>query len=105
MQHIFQIELEGLIAQFAHTVSLSLIPADGVRIVDVLNDFEFTETGRYRLPNLQAGSPLDIVVQLKVGAQAAGAQLRLVDLHLGRGGHPATLPGAIRDRCCTPTYR
>lgn len=83
MQHIFQIELEGLIAQFAHTVSLSLIPADGVRIVDVLNDFDLTETGRYRLPNLQAASPLDIVVQLKVGAEEAGSQMRLLDLRLG----------------------
>jgi len=83
MQHIFQIELEGLIAQFAHTVSLSLIPADGVRIVDVLNDLDLTETGRYRLPNLQAGSPLDIVVQLKVGAEKAGTQMRLLDLRLG----------------------
>lgn len=83
MQHIFQIELEGLIAQFAHTVSLSLIPADGVRVVDVLNDFEFTDTGRYRLPNLQAGSPLNIVVQLRVGAQEIGTQMRLLDLRLG----------------------
>ncbi len=83
MQHIFQTELEGLIAQFAHTVSLSLIPADGVRIVDVLNDFELTETGRYRLPNLQAGSPLDIVAQLKVGAEGPGNQMRLLDLRLG----------------------
>lgn len=83
MQHIFQIELEGLIAQFAHTVSLSLIPADGVRVVDMLNDFDLTETGRYRLPNLQAGSPLDIVVQLKVGAEEVGTQMRLLDLRLG----------------------
>jgi Ca-activated chloride channel family protein len=83
MQRIFQVELEGLVAQFAHTVSLSLIPADGVRIVDVLNDFELTETGRYRLPNLQAGSPLDIVVQLRVGAQEIGTQMRLIDLRLG----------------------
>src|ERR1041384_8003701 len=83
MQHIFQIELEGLIAQFAHTVSLSLIPADGFRVVDVLNDFEFTETGRYRLPNLQAGSPLNIVVQLRAGAQEVGTQMRLLDLRLG----------------------
>ena len=83
MQHIFQTELEGLIAQYAHTVSLSLIPADGVRVVDVLNDFELTETGRYRLPNLQAGSPLDIVVQLKVGAEEIGSQMRLLDLRLG----------------------
>jgi Ca-activated chloride channel homolog len=83
MQHIFQVELEGLIAQFAHTVSLGLIPADGVRIVDVLNDFELTETGRYRLPNLLAGSSLEIVVQLKVGAQEVGTLLRLLDLRLG----------------------
>jgi Ca-activated chloride channel homolog len=83
MQHIFQVELEGLIAQFGHTVSLSLIPADGVRITDMLNDFELTETGRYRLPNLQAGSPLDIVVQLRVGAEKIGTQMRLLDLRLG----------------------
>jgi Ca-activated chloride channel homolog len=83
MKHIFQVELEGLIAQFAHTVSLSLIPADGVRVADVLNDFEFTETGRYRLPNLQTGSPLNIVVQLRVGAHEIGTKMRLVDLRLG----------------------
>jgi Ca-activated chloride channel family protein len=83
MQRIFQVELEGLIAQFAHTVSLSLIPADGVRVVDLLNDFELTETGRYRLPNLQAGSPLDIVVQLRVGSEEVGTQMRLLDLRLG----------------------
>ena len=83
MQHIFQTELEGLLAQYAHTVSLSLIPADGVRIVNVLNDFALTETGRYRLPNLQTGSALDIVVQLKVGAEEVGTQMRLLDLRLG----------------------
>ena len=82
LQHIFQVELEGLIAQFAHTVSLSLIPADGVRIVDVLNDFESTEAGRFRLPNLQAGSPLEIVVQLKVGEEEVGTQMHLIDLRL-----------------------
>jgi Ca-activated chloride channel family protein len=83
MQRIFQVELDGLVAQFAHTVSLSLIPSDGIRIADVLNDFELTETGRYRLPNLQAGSALDIVVQLKMGAQAVGSTLRLLDLRMG----------------------
>jgi hypothetical protein len=34
--------------------------------LDVLNDFELGETGRYKLPNLQAGSPLEVVVQLRV---------------------------------------
>lgn len=83
MQKIFAVELEGLIAQIAHTVTLGLVPADGVRIADVLNDFETSETGRYKLPNLQAGSALDVVVQLKVPAQAADAKLRLLDLKLG----------------------
>jgi Ca-activated chloride channel family protein len=83
MQKIFAVELEGLIAQIAHTVTLGLVPADGVRITDVLNDFETSETGRYKLPNLQAGSALDIVIQLKVPAQASDAKLRLLDLKLG----------------------
>jgi Ca-activated chloride channel family protein len=83
MQRIFQIELEGLVTQFAHTVSMSLIPADGVRITDLLNDFELTETGRYRLPNLQAGSPLEMIVQLRVGPRPVGSILRLLDLRLG----------------------
>ncbi|HWS99895.1 MAG TPA: VWA domain-containing protein [Pyrinomonadaceae bacterium] len=83
MQRIFAVELEGLIAQVAHTVTLGLVPADGVRLVDVLNDFELGETGRYKLPNLQAGSPLDVVAQLRVPAQEEGTRLRLLDLRLG----------------------
>jgi Ca-activated chloride channel family protein len=83
MQRIFAVELEGLIAQLAHTVTLGLVPADGVRISDVLNDFEMNETGRYKLPNLQAGAPLEVVAQLRVPAQAAGTRLRLLDLRLG----------------------
>lgn len=83
MQRIFQVELEGLINQFAQRVSLGCIPADGVRIVDQLNDFELTETGRYSLPNLQYGTPLEVVVSLKVPAQQLGTRLRLLDLRLG----------------------
>jgi Ca-activated chloride channel family protein len=83
MQRIFAVELEGLISQVAHTVTLGLVPADGVRLADVLNDFEMSETGRYKLPNLQAGSPLDVVVQLRVPAQAEGTKMRLLDLRLG----------------------
>jgi Ca-activated chloride channel family protein len=83
MQRIFAVELEGLLAQVAHTVTLGLVPADGVRLSDVLNDFEMGETGRYKLPNLQAGSPLDVVVQLRIPAQAEGTSMRLLDLRLG----------------------
>jgi Ca-activated chloride channel family protein len=83
MQRIFAVELEGLIAQVAHAVTLGLVPADGVRLSDVLNDFELGETGRYKLPNLQAGSPIDVVVQLRIPEQAEGAKMRLLDLRLG----------------------
>lgn len=83
MQRIFAVELEGLIAQIAHTVTLGLVPADGVRLSDMLNDFELGETGRYILPNLQSGSPIDVVVQLRVPAQAEGTKMRLLDLRLG----------------------
>ncbi len=83
MQRIFAVELEGLIAQVAHTVTLGLVPADGVRLADALNDFEMGETGRYKLPNLQAGSPVDVVVQLRVPEQTEGTKLRLLDLRLG----------------------
>ena len=83
MQRIFAVELEGLLAQFAHDVSLGLVPSDGVRVTDVLNDFELTETGRYRLPDLQAGSPLDIVLRLHLPARAAGERMRILDLRVG----------------------
>ena len=83
MQRIFAVELEGLLAQFAHGVSLGLVPSDGVRVADLLNDFELTETGRYRLPDLQAGSPLDVVLRLRLPAQEAGKRMRLLDLRLG----------------------
>jgi Ca-activated chloride channel family protein len=83
LRRIFEVELKGLVAQFADAVSLGIIPADGVRIIDVLNEFALTETGRYSLPNLQAGSPLDIVVQLHVPARPAGTKLRLADVKVG----------------------
>jgi len=83
LRRIFEVELEGLISQFAHTVSLGLVPADGVHLSDLLNDFELTETGRYKLPNLQSGSPLDVVVSLRIPAQSEGARLRLLDARLG----------------------
>ena len=83
MQRIFAVELEGLLAQFARDVSLGLVPSDGVRVSDLLNDFDLTETGRYRLPDLQSGSPLDVVLRLHLPARPAGSRMRLLDLRLG----------------------
>jgi Ca-activated chloride channel family protein len=83
MQRIFSVELEGLLAQFAHNVSLGLVPSDAVSVADQLNDFELTETGRYKLPDMQSGSPLDVVLRLRIPAQEAGSRMRLLDLRLG----------------------
>ncbi|HEY7544426.1 MAG TPA: VWA domain-containing protein, partial [Blastocatellia bacterium] len=82
LERIFATELEGLIAQVGHTVSLGLTPNEGVKVEDVLNDFEMTHTGRYKLPNLRAGSQIDIVVRLKVPAKSAGQQFKALDLRL-----------------------
>ncbi|HEU4388842.1 MAG TPA: VWA domain-containing protein, partial [Blastocatellia bacterium] len=95
MERIFESELKGLIAQVAHTVSLGLTPADGVRVHDLMNDFEVTHTGRYKLPNLRAGGPLEIVARLKVPARAAGERLKVLDLRLA--WNPQSAPSSERE--------
>ena len=75
MVKIFETELKGLIAQIGHGVSLRITPSSGVKVVDVLNDFETNAAGRYTLPNLRVGSPLEIVVRLSVPAGHAGASI------------------------------
>ncbi len=95
MEHIFATELEGLIAQIAHTVSLGLTPADGVKVQDVLNDFEVTHTGRYKLPNLRAGSPLEVVISVRVPARPSGQRYRVLDLRLA--WNPQDAPSSDRE--------
>jgi Ca-activated chloride channel homolog len=82
MQRIFATELEGLLALFGHTVSLGLTPADGAKVVDVMNDFEVAHTGRYKLPDLQVGSPVEVVIKLKIPAGRAGQKLDALSLRL-----------------------
>ncbi|HJQ69913.1 MAG TPA: VWA domain-containing protein [Blastocatellia bacterium] len=95
MERIFATELEGLIAQIGHSVSLGLSPADGVKIQDVLNDFEVTHTGRYKLPNLLAGSPIDVVIRVRVPARAAGERSKILDLRLA--WNPQGAPSSERE--------
>jgi Ca-activated chloride channel homolog len=95
MERIFATEMKGLIAQVGHTVSLGLSPVDKVKVVDVLNDFEVTHTGRYKLPNLLAGSPVDAVVRLKVPARAAGEKFKALDLRLA--WNPQGAPSSERE--------
>jgi Ca-activated chloride channel family protein len=72
MTRIFTVELNGLIGQTGSDVSLHVKTRNGVRLVDLLNDFEVDHSGDYKLPNLQAGSPLDVVVRLQVGPGGPG---------------------------------
>ena len=100
MERIFATELEGLVEQIAHTASLGLTPADGVRVRDVLNDFEVTHTGRYKLPNLRAGSPLEVVISVKVPARAAGERYKVLDLRLA--WNPQDAPSSDREILSQP---
>jgi Ca-activated chloride channel family protein len=72
MKRIFETELNGLLMQFGHTATLAITPMAGVVVEDVLNDFEKDARGRFILPNLMYGSPLNIVVRLKVPAGNVG---------------------------------
>jgi Ca-activated chloride channel homolog len=82
IQRIFEVELSGLIAQVGHNATLAIAPKSGVEVIEVLNDLERDESGRIKLPNLTADSPLDIVVRLSVDGSAAGTSRDLADISL-----------------------
>ncbi|MEP6786913.1 MAG: VWA domain-containing protein [Acidobacteriota bacterium] len=84
MLKIFETELHGLVRQFGNGVRLNIRTADGVRVTDVLNDFEKDGAGGYVLPNLIAGSKLEIVVRLEVGPDASAEHLASFDLNFIR---------------------
>jgi Ca-activated chloride channel homolog len=95
MARIFATELQGLVAQVGHTVSLGLTPADQVIVKDLLNDFEVTHTGRYKLPNLLAGSPIEVVVRMKLPVRRAGERFKALDLRLA--WNPQGAPSSERE--------
>ncbi len=76
---IFALELQGLLATFGRIVSLGLEPRLGVKVLDVLNDLEKTNTGRYKLDNLRFGQQLEVVLRLEI-AQPETADI--LDLRL-----------------------
>ena len=82
MVRIFETELQGIVSQIGHTVRLGIRPTAGVTVVDVLNDFEADGAGRYKLPNLRAGSALEIVVRMSIPANNIGAEAHLADFEL-----------------------
>jgi Ca-activated chloride channel family protein len=72
---IFQTELQGLMSTFGHTASLGIEPQAGVELVDVFNDFDRTEYGRYKLPNLVRGNKIDIAIRLQIPASSGDRDL------------------------------
>ncbi|MBT9313490.1 vWA domain-containing protein [Leptothoe kymatousa] len=65
---IFKKEVQALVATFGQAVTLGIEPQGDVDVEDVLNDFDLNPQGRFKLPNLVAGYPFNVVVQLKVEA-------------------------------------
>ena len=65
---IFQQELLGLMATVGTNVTLGIEPQGEIEMVEVINQLEVNQNGRFRLPNLIMGNPIDIVVRLKVPA-------------------------------------
>jgi Ca-activated chloride channel family protein len=83
LPHIFQNELQGIMATIGQKVSLGIKTFAGVELMDVFNDLEKTEFGRYKLPNLVAGNEIDVVLRLKIPALSALSEsLSLVDFRL-----------------------
>jgi Ca-activated chloride channel family protein len=80
LQAFFQTELQGLMATLGARVSLGFQEQNEVRVEDVLNDFDKTDTQRYKLPNLVAGCPVEVVVRLKVPALAKECDLIVLRL-------------------------
>lgn len=65
---IFGMEMQGIMATIGRNVTLRIEPQGDVDVVDVLNDFEITRQGEFKLPNLIMGNPFIAVARLKVPA-------------------------------------
>jgi Ca-activated chloride channel family protein len=65
---IFEHELQGLVATVGKNVRLGMEPQNDVVVEDVLNDLGVDAEGQFMLPNLISGSPIDVVIRLKIPA-------------------------------------
>ncbi len=82
MVRIFETEMHGLINQVGHSVTLKITPAAGFVVDDVLNDLERDAEGRIILPNLKAGSAIEVVVRLKADTRSAGTEVELAHFEM-----------------------
>ena len=65
---IFRTEMQGLNATAGVGVTLYTEPASGVTVADLLNEFDRTPDGGWKLPNLVGGMPVLVLVRLNVSA-------------------------------------
>lgn len=65
---IFRTEMQGLNATAGVGVTLYAEPGVGVTVADLLNDFDRTADGGWKLPNLVAGTPVLVLARLNVSA-------------------------------------
>ncbi|MCL1467873.1 macro domain-containing protein [Argonema galeatum] len=72
---IFERELQGLMATIGSTVTLGIEPRANVEFVEVLNNLDINDNGRFQLPNLVIGNPIEVLVRLKVPAMAKAQDL------------------------------
>lgn len=72
---IFENELMGLSSTLGRQVRLQMTTQNGAVLKDVLNDFDKTDSGEYKLPNLVIGSSVNVVVRLQVPALTQPADL------------------------------
>ena len=80
LPNIFERELQGLTATVGSSVTLGIEPKDDVVVADLLNDLDVDLQGRFKLPNLVVGNPIDIVVRLKVPSLSQASELCAFDL-------------------------
>lgn len=77
---IFEQELQGLATTIGKGVTIGMQPQGDVVVTDVLNELDVDAQGRFKLPNLVYGSPIEVVVRLTVPALSQEADL--CDFHV-----------------------
>ncbi|MGD1906946.1 MAG: VWA domain-containing protein [Leptolyngbyaceae cyanobacterium] len=77
---IFETELQGLAGTIGHSVTATLNPLSGATVSDLLNDLEKTDEGALKLPNLIVGSPLNVVLRLRLPALKVSSPVLQVKL-------------------------
>jgi Ca-activated chloride channel family protein len=89
---MFQTELLGLLALVGRQARLTVTPAAGVVLTDVLNDLERDPEGRLILPNLIGGLPVEVVLRFEVPAQGPHVRHAESSEHVARGESSRTEP-------------